>query len=145
MSELAPGIYVSDLVEAGKAFVLNLELLVPDGPRRGVAVNPDDWARLPAGFREQLLDDVTRGDAERGVRRVEGFLAASARHPRALTLYRCPSCGHEEWLDPCDWQEYLPACPVVAIDPVNEPSEDEDDLRALCPGTDMDPIHPTKE
>lgn len=75
MSEMAPGVYVTDLVSPGRAFMLNLEVLLPGGPLRGVAVNPADWARIPPAERERILDDVTRADAERGLARIEAMLA----------------------------------------------------------------------
>lgn len=50
-------------------------------------------------------------------------------------LYRCGSCGHEEMLDPADWTEHLPACPVELYDPVN----DEMTGDAACPESVMRP------
>lgn len=58
-----------------------------------------------------------------------------------MTLYRCPTCGHTEQLDPSDWQETLPACPVELYDPVN----DEMSGTMNCPDSFMVPMPDAEE
>jgi hypothetical protein len=76
VAELAPGIFVSNLVPTGSAFVMALAAVLPDGPERGIALHPEDWERVPGAERERILDDVTRGDAGRGMAKLDRFLAA---------------------------------------------------------------------
>jgi hypothetical protein len=77
MTELAPGVFVSEFVPSGKAFVIALrEILGGDAPERGIAVAPADWERVPAATRERILDDITRGDAARGLCALQDLLGS---------------------------------------------------------------------
>lgn len=72
------GIFVSDLIPPGKAYVMNLRAIglgVP-GPERGIAIGPDAWAKVPPAERERLFDAVARREAERGLVELQGFLDA---------------------------------------------------------------------
>jgi hypothetical protein len=82
VAEPAPGVFLSCFVPRGQALGMNLSLIVPDGPKRGVALHPDDWERIPGADRERFLDDVTRGDAARGLRAINRFVATSEGEPR---------------------------------------------------------------
>jgi hypothetical protein len=73
VAELAPGVFVSELVPSGQAFVIDAAAFGL-GEGRAVAVSEVDWRRIPAADRERFLDDVTRESAEAGVARLQAYL-----------------------------------------------------------------------
>ena len=77
MSEVAPGIFLSEFVDRGTVYVMDLRFLTftGDAPDLGVAIHPDDWAKFPPAERERFLDEMTRRDAARGVRRLQEMLS----------------------------------------------------------------------
>lgn len=92
MAELTTGLHVvgdRDLipVKRGSAYVMDLSLVFGTigvrepvtegvgGDDRVVVMHEDDWYRIPARQREELLDDFTRRSAEEGVDRLQRWLA----------------------------------------------------------------------
>lgn len=73
MTELAPGLFVSDMVPEGQAFRLDLET-IGVGYGYGIAINPSTWGRLTPAQQEKLLDDYVRHSAAAGTRALERFL-----------------------------------------------------------------------
>jgi hypothetical protein len=63
--ELAPGFFVTRNCEPESAISMDRRLL--DGADgRALVLHEDIWLRVPGREREQLLDELTRADAERG-------------------------------------------------------------------------------
>lgn len=76
MSELAPGLFVSEYAPRGKCLVMAPTAIFPS---RSVAIYPADWDLLPGETRERILDEITRTDAQRGLRMIEVALAGIGR------------------------------------------------------------------
>jgi hypothetical protein len=81
MAELAPGVFVTPLLEPGTAYVVNMDARVGTHAAdfgeqgRGLAIPEADWERIDAPERERILDTVTRDSAEAGLARLQGWLA----------------------------------------------------------------------
>lgn len=76
MAELAPGLCTSEFVPAGTAIVLSpLRWLDGTSSPQTIGVNPADWQRLPAAWREEFLDGLVRRSAEDGIAEIEAALA----------------------------------------------------------------------
>jgi hypothetical protein len=76
MSELAPGLCVSDFVKPGTALEMKTGSLIPGASPLTVALHPDDWARIPGPERERILDRMVRSDVARGLELIHEFLGA---------------------------------------------------------------------
>lgn len=81
MAELAPGVFVTPILPAGTAYVVNtkgLPFMTDFGERgRGLAIPEADWERIDAVERERILDAVTRDSAEAGLCRLRVWLGES--------------------------------------------------------------------
>lgn len=79
MSELAPGVFESQYVPRGTCLVTKPAEIVGSGPESGFAIHPADWVLIPGAARERILDEITRTDAERGLRMIEDALSKIPR------------------------------------------------------------------
>jgi hypothetical protein len=83
MSEMAPGLFVSVWIPVGKAYIMdNSEIGAPGAPPRSLAINPLDWERVEPAERERILDEITRRDAERGLKELQSMLGHSTGDER---------------------------------------------------------------
>lgn len=78
MPEVAPGIFVSVWVPAGRAMAVDASMLSRQVPRRWVVVHPDDWDRIDPAERERIVDEQMRECADLGQRDLERWLREGA-------------------------------------------------------------------
>lgn len=75
MAELAPGVFVTPLLEPGTAYVLNFAETRDFGERgHGLAIPEADWDRIDPAERERILDTVTRESAAAGLERLQRWV-----------------------------------------------------------------------
>lgn len=75
MSELAPGLYITETATQGSIAVIDLAQLTGIAGARGLVIHPADWDRIPGRYQEQLIDLMTRETAEAGLAALEAWLA----------------------------------------------------------------------
>lgn len=76
MSEIVPGLFVSDFVEEGVVYQFRRGFIygVPGG---AIAISPTTWERLSPAQREEVRDILVRRNAHEGQLALEQFLVSN--------------------------------------------------------------------
>ena len=71
-----PGLFINRIVPVGNAYVMDIPALTfgEAGTRRGIAMNPKDWARLALPQQEAFREYMVWHSAEDGLRALQHML-----------------------------------------------------------------------